>query len=340
MYEESKKYTMYRDRKEWDDITPLSQDDGPHPVVKIMYCEKFVDIYDYMRGVMKKREMSERALNLTEDAIEMNAANYTVWHYRRLILKAIGSDLRKELLFCQEMIEENPKNYQVWHHRRVIVEWVGDASKEKRITQNIFSQDSKNYHAWEHRQWVIRKYCMFDGELEFTTELLEADARNNSAWNHRFFVLGQTLGFSKDVVQQQTKFALEHIELIPANESPWSFLNGLLKKAEEDVSDIVAEVTLWIWNMVRSSTNDKCKPEEVMEADFSSVPSEEASLLLLDRVEGGWVKTQVLAGLLDITLRMDKSRKATARKICQMLSTQDSIRCRYWDRLRETMQDS
>ena len=40
MYEESKKYTMYRDRKEWDDITPLSQDDGPHPVVKIMYCEK------------------------------------------------------------------------------------------------------------------------------------------------------------------------------------------------------------------------------------------------------------------------------------------------------------
>ena len=33
--------------------------------------------------------------------------------FRREVLKALKSDLKKEMKYCREMIEEHPKNYQV-----------------------------------------------------------------------------------------------------------------------------------------------------------------------------------------------------------------------------------
>ena len=130
-------------------------------------------MFDYFRAILKLNEKSERAFQLSKDAALLNPANYTVWYYRRILIKELHLDLREELDFITNIIRCNPKNYQVWQHRRNIIENLNDPTQELQFTQQILKKDSKNYHAWQYRQWVIKRFELWKDELEFIDSLLD-----------------------------------------------------------------------------------------------------------------------------------------------------------------------
>jgi len=221
----------YAENPDWADVTPIPLPySATEPVVQIMYSERFKDVYSYVGAVMKLKEYSLRALALTTDAIELNAANYTVWHYRREILRTLKMDLAEEFDYTESVMQEQPKNYQVWHHRRCLIEMTGDASAELALTKNTLNMDSKNYHAWDHRQWVLREYQCWDDELSYIDTLLKEDLRNNSAWNHRYFVIDNTVGYSRETVVAELEYCFSYIDKAPNNESSWNYANGIVKK--------------------------------------------------------------------------------------------------------------
>uniref|UniRef100_A0A2K5IHW2 Farnesyltransferase, CAAX box, alpha n=1 Tax=Colobus angolensis palliatus TaxID=336983 RepID=A0A2K5IHW2_COLAP len=189
-------YLLCRDREEWTDIDPVLQNDGPNPMVQIIYSDKFRD-HD---------ERSKQTFKLTWDATELNAANYTVWHFQRSLQK----DLHEEMNYITAIIEGQPQNYQAWHHRRVL--------------------DAKNYHAWQHRQWVIQEFKLWDNELQYVDQLLKEDVRNSSVWNQRYFVISNTTGYNDHaVLEREVQYTLEMIQLVPHNESAWNYLKGILQ---------------------------------------------------------------------------------------------------------------
>lgn len=218
----------YRKREEWNDVKPIFHDDIEKSVVNIAYSEQFAEVFAYFRAILTKDERSERAFQLTTDAVKLNPANYTAWHFRRLLLIDLKKELQIELSFIGELIRENPKNYQVWHHRRLVVEMLKDSSQELDFAAELLNEDAKNYHAWQHRQWVVKEFSLYKGELDYCNLLLAEDVRNNSAWNHRYFVITSTTGYTAEVLQAEVNLTMEVIKKVPQNESSWEYLAGIL----------------------------------------------------------------------------------------------------------------
>jgi len=241
MSSEEEEYVFYKDRLQWKDVVPIKQDDGEAPVCPIAYTAEFEDVMNYFRAMLQADEKSQRALENTTEVIEFNAANYTVWYFRRLILKELNSDLKEELQFVSDEAAEHPKNYQIWYHRRAIVEMLGDSSQELQFTKLVHMNDAKNYHAWDHRQWVLKTFKLWDGELEYVEKLLRQDVRNNSAWNQRYFVITNTTDMSLEVCKKESLWTIERVKEAPNNESAWNYLRGIMKGYKfTDFPEVVA----------------------------------------------------------------------------------------------------
>ncbi|KAI4835412.1 protein prenylyltransferase [Aureobasidium sp. EXF-8845] len=293
----------YSDDTTWDDVVPLPQDDGgPNPLAAIAYTDEYSEAMSYLRAIMAKNEMSERALSLTEDIIDMNAAHYTVWLYRSEILKALNADLSKELDWLNETALAHQKNYQIWHHRQLVVDRLDSCKGEAEFISQMFELDAKNYHVWSYRQWLVRRFNLWEeGELETTEQLIEEDVRNNSAWNHRFFLVSGCKPSrleDKNMVEREIEFVHQAIRKAPQNQSPWNYLRGIITSSHLPFSSQLSFIS-----------------------EFATVDSEHEDA----------VKSSHALDLLAEIYAMEREQKEKAEKAYDLLANKyDPIRANYW----------
>ena len=292
----------------FQDVTPVPQDDGPNPLVQIMYEPKYTELMDIFRAILRSNERSERVVKLTSDLLALNAANYTVWKYRRDCLKALCCDWTLEFDYMDKFAEDNPKNYQIWYHRRAIVEESGIFGREVPFCNRVFDEDPKNYHAWAHRQWVVKSFNLYKGELEYTSELINNDICNNSAWNHRWFVVHNEDGAedglgSRETLEREVALTMEKIKIFPDNEAAWNYLRGLCRKHKS------------LQSMVEIQCNE-------LKDDLSAKHSPEP-----------YVCTFLWSLLVDVLEeRNTKESLHSALTLIEDLKNHDKVRMKYWAR--------
>uniref|UniRef100_A0ACD6AHI7 Uncharacterized protein n=2 Tax=Avena sativa TaxID=4498 RepID=A0ACD6AHI7_AVESA len=312
-------------RPELADVTPLPQGDGPCPVVAIAYRDDFREVMDYFRALYAAGERSPRALRLTAEAIGLNPGNYTVWHYRRVVLEALDADLLQEIIFVDRIAECNHKNYQVWHHKRWLAEKLGPevATSEHEFTRKILDSDSKNYHAWSHRQWVLQALGGWESELQYCNQLLAEDVFNNSAWNQRYLVVTQSpiLGGLAAMRDSEVDYTVEAIMANPQNESSWRYLRGLYKG---DNNLLVADHRI----------SDVCL--KVLNNDWACVF---ALGLLLDLLRLGLQPSDELKGTIETINNPDPGagHADLATAVCSILQKCDPLRINYWSWYQTTL---
>lgn len=298
-------YVPYRTRPEWADVEPISIR-TQSSIMDIKYTARYEEAFGYFRAMLVRDELSERSLALTADCIELQRSNFSVWYFRRRILRKLSHHLKNELTFVEKVIENEPKNYQVWHHRKTIVEWLKDGSHDTQLTASVLSIDNKNYHAWQHRQWVVKEFSLWYGELEFTDAQIAIDVRNNSAWNHRYFVIKETRRYEDSTwLQGELQNVHTRIEQLPSNESFWSYLRGLLELAYGSL--VHHRETIDFCERLQNEKN--CRSPHLL-------------AFILDMIREQLTKSA----------QIDKeSLKSRARELCNTLSRTDLVRSRYWN---------
>lgn len=210
---------------------------------------------------MLKNELSERALFLTGQVINIVPAHYTIWLYRYKIISNLIQKLDKaekeqrlqdDLHWCGELATHKEKCYQIWHYRQLIVEllikevYEGDKNKfdvvasEYPIISTMMSLDEKNYHVWSYRRWLVEAFDLFSSDLEwcFNDNMISTDIRNNSAWSFRFTLLFGGKSPSSKKLESEIEYTKSKINLAPTNISSWNYLRGIYKKTNMDITSL------------------------------------------------------------------------------------------------------
>jgi geranylgeranyl transferase type-2 subunit alpha len=227
----------------------VSKTDEPSPKELAKKAAKLA-AYKKLAGVviskMSKSDVSIKMLALTEKMAIANPDFYSVWGYRREIMRKAFTDIgcgkapaglsRESLLQSELVLTEkalsarNPKCYYVWQHRKWLLSIgaIEDYEKELGLTETFLKHDERNFHCWNYRRCVMsvgRPDLKL--EREFTDKLIARNFSNYSAWHERSKIWEGDL----EMVLHELNFVDEAIFTEPDDQSAWIYHRWLVETA-------------------------------------------------------------------------------------------------------------
>lgn len=169
---------------------------------------------------MSQHEYSTETLKKISELLNRNPEYYTVWNYRRQVLRhqfSEGGDspgerlahiaqlIKNDLLFLIPLLRSFPKCYWIWNYRL----WLLDEARrllpipqarrfweeELSLVGKMLTLDSRNFHGWGYRRLVVETLkqlstldeskSMTRKEFDYAKKMVTANLSNFSAWHYR-----------------------------------------------------------------------------------------------------------------------------------------------------------
>lgn len=229
--------------------------------------------------------MSAESLDLTAKMLKTNPDIYSLWNYRREILKelhnAIGlsdttsspipatsgsSILAPELHLSAECIKKNPKSYGAWHHRKWMISRIEcDINSELALCAEFLRADQRNFHCWNYRRFVVSlENVSPQSEFDFAGQKIRENFSNYSAFHHRSVMI-QSLDvshFDRSFVESEFRIVENAVFTEPDDQSAWWYYEFLLQWMQKhlqsnDIVDILLQQKSSMMSLLE--IEEKCK---------------------------------------------------------------------------------
>jgi len=232
---------------------PKGPVDPAATIASAQKVEKYARLRDEVIRRRKSKQYDEESLKLTSDLLAINPEFYTVWNYRRELLRALWQTktaaevdkLREdELRLLQQALIANPKSYCVWEHRRWIIgNYSGNLQQELALCSKALDLDERNFHCWHYRLDISRSAKESPKDfLNFTTRKINQNFSNYSAWHYRskFYPLvlkdssnGQSCYLTGSLLEKELDFVQQAFYTEPEDQSTWLYYRWLLHQHKE-----------------------------------------------------------------------------------------------------------
>ncbi|CAL5991065.1 Protein_geranylgeranyltransferase/Protein farnesyltransferase [Hexamita inflata] len=203
-------------------------------------AEKYLSLNSILLASYRAGDFALSNLEQLNQAQLLAPLDNTLWNYRiKIIQQNISVDLLNyELRFVLKALSINPKIYTVWEYRKFLVKSLHSLSSdplqnELLFMEKILKNDRRNFHCWNYRRYLAN--LLFNrktlpNDFENTKHLIQEDFSSYSAFYHRYLCLQED--GTEQQKEEEMKFVKECLYISPNDESLWTYFALLCKEAD------------------------------------------------------------------------------------------------------------